>query len=209
MLLVFLLACLCSPLPLAAAPSETWCRDRGFDPSNLSCDTCALLKESATLRSLQETKNAAAGEGPPVDVVAECRSCCQAWKSNTLLRPGTSLAGKYQSALLTYGGEHTLDQEMRDFMERDMDDLVLLKGKAGFQAVKSEELGGGPDQDMLMMLGMMGGGGMGPPKLMLFKTRKKGGWREEDEKEAGEVIVLRGWKREDLKDMLLTLLPNA
>lgn len=92
---------------------------------------------------------------------------------------------------------------------RDMDDLVLLKGNAGFQAVKSEALGGGPDQDMLMMLGMMGGGGMGPPKLMLFETRKKGGWREEDEEEAGEVIVLRGWKREDLKDMLLTLLPNA
>ena len=120
MWLAFLLACLCSPPPLAAAPSETWCRDRGFDPSHLSCDTCALLDESATLRSLQDAKNAAAaaGVGPPVDVAAECRSCCQAWRSNPLLRPGTSLAGKYQSALLTYGGEHTLDQEMRDFMER-------------------------------------------------------------------------------------------
>ena len=68
------------------------------------------------------------------------------------------------------------------------------------------------NQNMLAM--MMGGGGGfgfggGPPKLMLFEKQKQGGWSEEDEIEAGEVIILRGWKREDVSDMLMTLLPNA
>ena len=54
---------------------------------------------------------------------------------------------------------------------------------------------------------MMGGGygGVGP-QLMFFEQSKKEGYTEE---EAGEIINLRGWKREDLRDMLLTLLPNA
>ena len=64
---------------------------------------------------------------------------------------------------------------------------------------------------MMMMYGGGGlfGGGGGPPKLLLFGKQKQGGWSPEDEDEAGEVINLRGWKREDVKDMLMTLLPNA
>jgi len=212
-LLVLLLARLRSP-PLAAAATDGWCLERGFDPSDLSCDTCALLEESTTLRSLQRKKNDA-GEGDLIDIGLECRACCQTHRRNPVLRPDASRRGKYRCALLTYS-EHHLEQEqdIKDFLERDMDDVLSLKGEHGFRAVTSENAGG-PDQDTLMMSRMMYGGGFGggfgagPPKLMLFEKHKEGGWSEEDEGEAGEVIVLRGWKREDLKDMLLTLLPNA
>ena len=54
----------------------------------------------------------------------------------------------------------------------------------------------------LMMGGDYGGAG---PQLMFFEQSKKEGYNEE----AGEIINLRGWKREDIKDILLTLLPNA
>eukprot|EP00584_Thalassiosira_punctigera_P022890 CAMPEP_0172552228 /NCGR_PEP_ID=MMETSP1067-20121228/43700_1 /TAXON_ID=265564 ORGANISM="Thalassiosira punctigera, Strain Tpunct2005C2" /NCGR_SAMPLE_ID=MMETSP1067 /ASSEMBLY_ACC=CAM_ASM_000444 /LENGTH=201 /DNA_ID=CAMNT_0013340157 /DNA_START=132 /DNA_END=734 /DNA_ORIENTATION=- len=193
--ILILLACFHSQLA-AAAVSEEWCLVRGFDPSNLSCDTCALLEESPTLRSLQKRRNEAGGDegGNAIDVVAECRSCCQAHKSNPILRPGESLRGKYRYALLTYD-ENTLDRygEIKDFLERDLDDVLSFKGESRFRAVKSENnLGGGPD-DMMMMMGMMGEFGGGQPKIMLFEKQKKGGWSEEDEEEAGEVITLRGW----------------
>ncbi|KAL7552798.1 hypothetical protein ACHAWF_016056 [Thalassiosira exigua] len=192
--------------PIAAAVSDEWCLDRGFDPSNLSCDTCALLEESTTLRSLQAEKNAK-GDGEPIDLFAECRSCCQEYKVNPILHPGDSLRGKYRYALMTYN-ENSLNKygEIKDFLERDVENVLSFKGE-GFRAMKSER----QDQDsyqMMMMMGI-GGGGLSVPKLMLFEKRKKGGWTEEDEEEAGEVINLRNWKREDIKDMLLTLLPNA
>jgi hypothetical protein len=164
---------------------------------------------------LQEEKNeaaAAAGGGDePIDVSAECRTCCRSYKVNPLLRPGESLRGKWRYALLTYN-ENSLGQygEIKDFIERDMDDVQSFKGENRFRVVKSQSPGGRDVDSMMMMYGMMGGGfGGGPPKLMLFGKQKKGGWSPEDEEEAGEVINLRGWKREDVKDMLMTLLPNA
>ncbi|KAL9190894.1 hypothetical protein ACHAXT_000600 [Thalassiosira profunda] len=190
-----------------AAVTDEWCMERGFDPSNLSCDTCTLLEESTTLQSLQKKKNAASG-GDPIDIFAECRACCQAYKVNPILRPDGGLRGKYKYALLTYNA-NSLESygEIRDFIERDMDDILSFKGNHRFRAAKSEG-GGGSGNDMMMMMMGMGGFG-GPPKLMFFEKQKKGGWKEEDEGDAGEVIDLRGWKREDVKDMLLTLLPNA
>ena len=213
--ILILLLLACSRPYFATAVSEEWCLELGFDPSNLSCDTCALIDESTTLRRLQEEKNeaaAAAGGGDePIDVSAECRTCCRSYKVNPLLRPGESLRGKWRYALLTYN-ENSLGQygEIKDFIERDMDDVQSFKGENRFRVVKSQSPGGRDVDSMMMMYGMMGGGfGGGPPKLMLFGKQKKGGWSPEDEEEAGEVINLRGWKREDVKDMLMTLLPNA
>ncbi len=137
---------------------------------------------------------------------------------NPVLRPDTSLRGKYQAALLTYG-ENSLGQygEIKDFVDRDVDDLISFKGKSRLSVVRTQSLGGdGHDLDGIMrMYGMMGGGfgggGGGPPRLLLFGRQKGGGagWTPEDEEEAEEIINLRGWKREDVRDMLMTLLPSS
>ncbi|KAL7471087.1 hypothetical protein ACHAXS_011378 [Conticribra weissflogii] len=191
-------------------PDET-CLKLGFDPSNLSCETCRLLAESPTLQKLQKEQK---GNDPPIDLVAECRSCCQSYKVNPILHPGDSLRGKYKYALLTYN-KNSLDHygEIKDFIERDVNDVLSFKGENRFRVVATESPGMDAEMMRMMMMGvMMGGGGFGgPPKLMLFEKKKKGGagWTEEDEEEAGEVISLRGWKREDIKDMLMTLLPSA
>ena len=205
--------------------SEEWCLERGFDPTNLSCDTCALIDESTTLQRLQKGTNEAmiqrrqkeGGETMSVeeiiDISSECRTCCKSYKVNPILRPGQSLRGKYKYALLTYN-ENSLEQysEIQDFILRDVNDIVSFKGESRFKAVHTSS-GHRADMDINMMMmygggGLFGGGG-GPPKLMLFGKQKQGGWSPEDEDEAGEVINLRGWKREDVKDMLMTLLPNA
>jgi hypothetical protein len=192
--------------------TEESCLAVGFDPSNLSCETCTLLEQSYTLSSLQSEYNEKHSKDP-IDIVQECKSCCQPHKFNPVLHPGQNLRGKYRYALLTYN-EGSLDQygEIKDFIDRDLNDVLSFKGENRFRVTASES--GGLDGNMMQMMMMMGGGQFrgfgGPPKLMLFENGKKGGqWSEDDEKEAGEVITLRGWKREDLKDMLMTLLPNA
>ena len=189
--------------PVAALEaSESWCLERGFDPANLSCDTCRLFDESTTIQKLQKQKN--------LDIGEECRQCCQFYKVNPVLRPDYSLRGKFKYALLTYN-EGSLSQhgEIKDFLERDLSDVLSFKGENRFKAVASTK--SSMDSEMMMqmmMMGIMSGGSFGP-KVMFFDKHKKGGWSEEDEEEAVEVIKLRGWKREDLKDMLMTLLPSA
>jgi hypothetical protein len=213
-------------LRLVTAMSEEWCLERGFDPSNLACDTCALLEESTTLQTLQNEHNAkiiieggggGGGNENIIDISAECRTCCQKHKVNPLLRHGESLRGKYRYALLTYN-EQSMEQygEIRDFLDRDLDNLLAFKGESRLKAIPSQNSIGrfmDNQNNMMATMMMMGGGGFGfgggPPKLMLFEKQKQGGWSEEDEMEAGEVISLRGWKREDVNDMLMTLLPNA
>ena len=186
----------------AGGVSNEWCLERGFDPSHLSCDTCQLLAESTTLQQLQDVKNKASdNDDEHIDINAECRACCQEYKVNPLLRPGETLKGKYKHAILKYD-EKSVDnyQEVRDFLERDLSDILSFKGDK-FQI---EKIQNGPNIDMYTL--MMGGGyGGAGPQLMFFEQKKEG----YNEEEAGEIINLRGWKREHIRDMLLTLLPNA
>jgi len=187
----------------AGGVSNEWCLERGFDRSNLSCDTCQLLAESTTLQQLQDDKNKAIdNDDEHIDINKECQVCCQEYKVNPLLRPGELLKGKYKHAILKYDEKSVGNyQEVRDFLERDLSDVLSFKGDK-FQIEKIQN--DSPNIDMYMMMGGFGGGE--PPKLMFFEQSKKEGYNEED---AGEIINLRGWKRDDIRDMLLTLLPNA
>lgn len=206
-----------------ATATDEWCLERGFDPSNLSCDTCVLLDESPSL----QRRRPKSGQ-PEFDPPAECRSCCRSHRSNPVLRPSSASMwqrGKYRYAVLAHGGVERLKssyEEISDFIDRDADDVRSFKGDHRFTISDSSEREGGSSDGsfgggarMVMTdsgMQIVGGNGFGgAPKLLLFEKRKAGGglWSEEDEDEAGDVIALRGWKREDLKDMLMTLLPNA
>ena len=194
------------------------CLTLGFDPSNLSCETCHLIEQSPSLSSLQREYNAKHPSDDDanhknIDLVEECKSCCQSHKFNPMLHPGQSLRGKYKYALLSYdeGSLQGMYTEINDFIERDLNDVLSFKGENRLRVTATSDNNDGMDVNMLRQLMMMGGGGPlgglgggGPPKLLLFEKAKKGGdekWTENDEDEAGEVINLRGWKREDLKDM--------
>lgn len=183
-------------------PEEKTCLEQGFDPNNLSCDTCRLIDQSETIQKLQKDQG--------IDIGEECRQCCQFYKVNPVLHPGDSLREKYKYALLTYTKD-ALSQyaEINDFLEKDLNDILSFKGDTRFNAIVSSKSSMDYETMMqMMMMGVMSGGAL-QPKLMFFDKHKKGGWSEDDEDEAVEVIKLRGWKREDLKDMLMTLLPSA
>ena len=187
--LVFLRSC------AATSVNDEWCLEKGFDPSNLSCDTCDLLAQSSTLARLSKERG--------VDLDYECRACCASYKANPLLRPDASLKGKYRNALLTYDDFALQSDEFRDFVEQDLEDIISAKEKR-LSSLKKVDL----DDSMMDPFAFFGMGGFGGtvPKLLFFEKGRSGGYSEEDEDEASEVIPLRGWKRDDLKDMLMTLL---
>jgi len=193
----------------AGGISNEWCLERGFDSSNLSCDTCQLLAESTTLQRLQDDKNKATdNDDEHIDINKECQVCCQEYKVNPLLRPGETLKGKYKHAILKYD-EKSVDnyQEVRDFLERDLSEVLSFKGDK-FQIEKTNDSSPSNNIDMYSL--MMGGGyGGAGPQLMFFEQSKKEWTTYNEEEQAGEIINLRGWKREDLRNMILTLLPNA
>ena len=57
---------------------------------------------------------------------------------------------------------------------------------------------------LMMMMGGRMGAPIHPPTLYFYKDRGDGKVRPS---EADETVNLHGWKREDIKDMLMTVLP--
>lgn len=161
------------------------CRAWGFDPSNLSCDTCSLLFED------EESSSSLSSFYP------ECKTCCQKWRKNPLLRPThyhqqestdgrrTNRHAIYRSAAVVAGSAMVERlPEVKEFFEQDLADLVKLKGE---HALGTNEVHH-----------------MQPPVLLFFKGPKETGGPDAD-----EVILLDKWKRDDIRDLLTNLLPDA
>mmetsp|Transcript_2491 Transcript_2491/g.3326 ORF Transcript_2491/g.3326 Transcript_2491/m.3326 type:complete len:201 (-) Transcript_2491:472-1074(-) len=154
------------------------CLSLGFDTSNLSCDTCTTILPTHPQLSL---------------FVDDCLSCCQEWRINPYLNPIQTI--KYQHAKLKYM-TGMLENDLRDFAEQDIENIRNAKGN-DVLTVEQVEL----DANMreAIMYGFASPDNIEPTSLYLYK---------QNEKEADKVIDLRGWKRDDLKDMLMTLLIN-
>ena len=143
------------------------CLSRGFDPTNLSCDTCALL--SAT------------------DYHSVCLECCQSYKT---LNSKTS---RYKQAILVHShGSEEIDK----FIDEELEGIQQTK--EGFSVEKAE-----------IPRGAMSFFSMTPNVLYFFKGDAP---KTEDNTAytdlAQETIILHGWSKDDLKDMINTLLPD-
>ena len=137
------------------------CREKGFDPLQLSCSTCDLLPESVTYK---------------------CKSCCLPYKT---LEKRTH---RYQAAVLI---DSKMSQEIDTLIKEDWEDIVAKKGNR--ISVKT-----------------VPGGGMfysSPSILFWFDQIPSSALDVEELQElAKETIFLDGWKRDDMRDMLLALL---
>jgi hypothetical protein len=97
--LCVLLVLLCST-SVVVASLEKKCHARGFDPEQLSCDTCALLKQNEALHTA-------------------CLECCQAYKT---------LHGqpqRFESAVLLYNSRN---EEMLKFEKESLANVHHQKG---------------------------------------------------------------------------------
>ena len=95
------------------------CLDWGFDPHSLSCDTCSVLP-------LFED---------------ECRHCCQAWRPDPVVNPESKregFVGRYQMAVLSYSeGATDRNEELKNFLEEDREEVEVKKGRAHFTVVRA------------------------------------------------------------------------
>jgi len=166
--------------------SEKQCNAWGFEPSQLSCETCDLLLSQSDDDNELLTQ-----------FYNECKLCCQPWRINR--DPETVGKSIYDRAIIRVN-EATDDElhgvppliaaqlgiapggggktPMHEFIEsEEFNDLVKEKGREHIKVEIS------PQQ---------------PPILLLFNEGNQGS--EIDE--ADEVIDLRRWKREDVRDLL-------
>ena len=107
----------------------------------------------------------------------------------------------YEMALLVVptGGQQGLGDEIKNLLADDWNDLVAAKGT---NRLKMTESSAAATQSFYF--------GPSPVYVYFFDSTdmpKKVSSLPALEKEAQETILLTGWKREDIRDMLQSLLP--
>ena len=167
--------------------TEADCHSWGFDPSSLSCDTCGLLVGT-----------------PLSQFESECLRCCQRFRPDPVVNPdakSSGFVGRYKLAVLRYDPESLGSyEEVANFLNEDKNDVIKTKGGKAFLLEKVQN-------DNYYSMGgfaaLFGGMGIAPPTIHFYKTTSK------TPGEADEEVSLRGFKREDITDMLMTMLPSS
>jgi len=170
---------------IASLQGQEWitsCREKGFDPFTLGCQTCALLptinKHNDNIRSI-------------------CQQCCQPYKDTQSLRK------PYKSAvILIPTSSQSMEPELEQFLQQDWTELVQKQG-FGKTKLQKLDLAGNKSQQHGFWF-------VRTPAELLFLDETlptdKQMTEKQARKKAKEVITLYGWKREDIKDMIETLL---
>jgi hypothetical protein len=123
----------------------------------------------------------------PEAVVAKCRACCQSYKT---LEKRTH---RYEGAVLLHANVPGFFPEIDTLLKEDWEKIEAQKGKNRLRVVS------------------IGGGGYyqpSPSGILWFDELPPSGDISELQRKAKETIVLDGWKRDDVRDMLLALLPD-
>ena len=162
------------------------CRADGFDPWQLACDTCEILLLAPEL----------------ADAHKRCLECCQEWKSSKPL-----VTKPYHSAVLVYRANANDDSEMEQFLRDHWDDV--LKKKGAKHLIKMPQDNSYLDDGMAKKSRFMF---MRPPPEMVlwFEGPVPKGLKNvlAYKAAAKEVIDLDGYKKDDMKDMLSTMLAD-
>jgi hypothetical protein len=145
-------------LPFGLGALLAACRDKGFDPWQLSCRTCENL---------------------PLSYKNDCLACCQPYKDSEFLQD------PYHTAVLLV--HRSASEELESFLRDDWDGLVSTRRFLTKQSFDSPWLSSGT--------------------LLFFDKAPQKNDINAMFDQAKEVINLNGWKRDEIKDMLSSLLP--
>ena len=150
------------------------CRQQGFDPAQLGCDTCRIV---------------------PSSVKDSCLACCQAYKDTPSLRT------PYSSAVILVSAASSMESEVETFLRDDFESLRSAKGGAAKLEKMTIKSSNSNNNDGFWFMRTQ------PAELLFLDEPLKSGLSEKELRQrAKESIVLYGWKREDIKDMIETLL---
>jgi hypothetical protein len=125
----------------------------------------------------------------PEAVVAKCRACCQSYKTSE------KRTHRYEGAILLYAKNPNpdLSSEIDTLLKEDLEKIEAQKGK-----------------DRLRVVSIRGGSYYQPSPswILWFDELPLSEDISELQSKAKETIILDGWKRDDVRDMLLALLPD-
>lgn len=128
----------------------------------------------------------------PLEHQASCLKCCQSFRDVDMIQK------PYEKAILVTAGRQA-GEEIAKLLQDDWDGLVAEKGKDRLQMIESPGLTGNHFYFSAA------------PSFIFFfdnlQAVSSSTSIESLEKAAAETILLKGWKREDMKDMLQVLLP--
>lgn len=130
---------------------------------------------------------------PSEEHKANCKACCESFRDlSTIQKP-------YEAAVLVVPGQSRVSEELQKLLQEDWDDIVESKGKSRLRLVEKSS----GSQALFFSA---------PPIFLhLYADAKKTSTLtsiSQLEATAQESIVLNGWKREDIRDMLQALLPS-
>lgn len=160
------------------------CRGQGFDPWQLACVTCDLM--------------------PSVKIKATCLTCCQSYK-DVVLTGGGRFEKPHQAAILVLPMGMPVPEEVQKLLDDNWNELLEAKGSD--RLFQMELMPNLSTPGMRFMFSA-------PPTYIYFFDDKKdmANYRTATSvatiaNAAKESISLQSWKREDIKDMLETMLP--
>lgn len=157
------------------------CRRDGFDPWQLSCETCDILK--ATVDN---------------SIHNRCMECCSSYKtSKRITKP-------YEAAVLVHRESQASGSEMEQFLDEHWDDLVKLKDAKRLMKIAKDET----SSSSYFMFRRPA-----PQMVLWFDSKatvdKLESLKYKELKElATEIVTLDGYRKDDIKDMISTLLPD-
>ena len=158
----------------------TSCRKYGFDPWQLSCETCTILPYESSS-----------------PVIAKCMSCCQSYKTLT------KRTQAYQGAILLHSdAAANFFPEIDRFVEEDVEKVLEQKGNDRFRVITFQGGGGGmfgrPQPSAILWLDDLPPSNFGEDGQSIYDLQNL----------AKETIILDGWKRDEVREMLLAILPD-
>jgi hypothetical protein len=121
----------------------------------------------------------------------ECLGCCQSYKDVE------HISKPYEAAVLVVSGR-SAGEEFERFLDEDWDDLVKTKGANRLLQIPRGDRGG---SSFSMFFA--------PPTVLYLLDEKHAGEKKSSSAYATiakETLYLDGWKRDDIRDMLSTLL---
>eukprot|EP00980_Cylindrotheca_fusiformis_P016715 scaffold5024_cov136-Cylindrotheca_fusiformis.AAC.44 len=124
----------------------------------------------------------------PESAASKCHNCCQSfWNVETKIK-------RYEAAVLLHVSEENFYPEIDQVFKEDVETIQEKKGKDRFYSKKMSS------SNFL---------GATPPMILWFNEIPRSNANiQELRSKAVETVNLNGWKRDDARDMLLTLLPD-
>ncbi len=161
------------------------CRNSGFDPMQLACTTCRIL---------------------PKQHQPNCQKCCQSYKTLENKRSKRY----YEMAYLLNTG---FPESVQEFVKEDLEMIVETKGSSRFYTNEFHNTDRNNHHNTMMRMTMMGMLNQEPSAIFWFDKRMDFKTLDVEDviRQADEITVLsgRGLGRDDMRDMLLTLLPDT